>query len=183
MRLPMLLVLSVCGLLLLAPTSSAHAQQSDGRKTPQCHHKEATADSSPAGQEAMMGRGERGMGFSQSNTNHHFLLRADGGVIVVSANDPKDNSTRDQIRMHLSHIAQAFSEGDFDIPMFVHDQVPPGVPVMKRLSKDIQYRFKESDAGAQVILSSGSAQAVQAIHDFLVFQIREHETHDPLVVE
>lgn len=177
MRLRMLAALSLCGVLLLASTPASRAQRSKEQKTPQCHHQAATSH------EAMMDRGEEGMGFSQSGTTHHFLLKSDGGVIAVSANDPKDGATRDQIRMHLSHIAHAFSESNFDIPMFVHDQVPPGVPGMKRLSKDIQYRFKETDAGAQLILSSGSAEAVQAIHDFLVFQIREHDTHDALVVE
>ena len=129
---------------------------------------------------AMMHRGEKGMGFSQTATTHHFLLKPDGGVIAVSAKDPNDTGSRDQIRMHLTHIAHAFSAGDFDIPMFVHDQEPPGVPVMKRLAKDIRYEFRETDRGGDVVISSKSKEAVQAIHDFLVFQIREHKTGDPL---
>src|SRR5580698_5275640 len=32
----------------------------------------------------------------------------------------------------MQHIAEAFQSGDFDIPMFVHDTVPPGVPEMKK---------------------------------------------------
>jgi hypothetical protein len=77
-------------------------------------------------------RGETGMGFSQTTT-HHFLMKSDGGVIQVEANDATDANNRDNIRMHLAHIAQAFANGDFDIPMFVHDTVPPGLPEMKRL--------------------------------------------------
>jgi len=34
-------------------------------------------------------RGEKGMGFSQSATTHHFLLKPDGGVIQVETNDPR----------------------------------------------------------------------------------------------
>jgi hypothetical protein len=131
----------------------------------------------------MMDDVAEGMGFSQSKTTHPFLLKSDGGVIAVSVKHAKDTATRDQIRMHLSHVAPAFSASDFDIPMLVHDQVPPGVPLLKRLSKEIQYQFKETDAGAQGILSSDYVEAIQAIDDFLVFQIREHETHDPLAVE
>ncbi len=130
--------------------------------------------------EAMMHRGEKGMGFSQTKTTHHFLLKSDGGVIAVSANDAKDPETRDYIRAHLTHIAHAFSAGDFDIPMFVHDQDPPGVPVMKRLSNEIQYQARETERGGEVTITTKSGEAVQAIHDFLTFQIREHKTGDPV---
>jgi hypothetical protein len=180
MTLRILSALSFCGTLLFAATA-ARAQETPAQpQTEQCHHKAATTDSSHA---SMTTRGEQGMGFSQRKTTHHFLLKPDGGIIAVSANDPKDTATRDQIRMHLAHIAHAFSEGDFDIPMFVHDQVPPGVPAMKGLSNDIQYRFKETDAGGEVVLSSRSAEAVHAIHDFLTFQIREHKTGDPVALD
>ena len=127
----------------------------------------------------MMNRGEKGMGFSQTTITHHFLLKPDGGIIAVSAKDQKDIPTRDQIRMHLAHIAKAFAEGDFDIPMFVHDQTPPGVPVMKRLAKEIHYQSHNTERGGEVTITSASPQAIRAIHDFLVFQIREHKTGDP----
>lgn len=78
-------------------------------------------------------RGEHAMGFSQTTTTHHFLLKPDGGVIQVEVKDPKDTNNRDNIRMHLGHIAKMFANDDFDIPMFVHDTVPPGVPEMKQL--------------------------------------------------
>ena len=144
----------------------------------QAEHKEAQSESSHADHETMMSRGQQGMGFSQTKTTHHFLLKPDGGVIRVSANDPKDVTSREQIRMHLTHIAHAFAQGDFDIPMFVHDQVPPGVPVMKRLSKEIDYQFRKNDSGGEVVIHSNSAEALRAIHDFLAFQIREHKTGD-----
>ena len=133
----------------------------------------------PSDHDAMMHRGEKGMGFSQTASTHHFLLKPDGGVIVVSANDSKDTATRDQIRMHLAQIAHAFSQGNFDIPMFVHDQEPSGVPTMKRLAKEIQCEFRETDRGGEVAISSKSKEAIQAVHDFLIFQIREHNTGDP----
>jgi hypothetical protein len=130
--------------------------------------------------DGMMHRGEKGMGFSQTATTHHFLLKADGGVISVTANDPKDTTQRDQVRMHLTHIAHAFSEGNFNIPLFVHDQEPPGVPTMKRLAQEIRYELRETDRGGEVAISSKSAEAVQAVHEFLVLQIREHKTGDPV---
>ncbi len=68
-------------------------------------------------------RGEKGMGFSQTATTHQFLLKPDGGVIQVEAKDAADTASRDEIRIHLGHIARAFQSGDFDVPMFVHDMV------------------------------------------------------------
>jgi hypothetical protein len=39
----------------------------------------------------------------------------------VSANDPADTRNRDAIRSHLPHIAMMSGEGNFDVPMLVHD--------------------------------------------------------------
>lgn len=96
----------------------------------------------------MMKRGEKGMGFSQQTTTHHFRLLADGGAIEIGANDPKDTSTRDQIRQHLSHVAKMFSDGNFEIPMFIHDKTPPGVPTMTELRDQIHYDFEPMDSEA-----------------------------------
>ena len=123
-------------------------------------------------------RGEQGMGFSQTATTHHFLLNANGGAIQVEAKDPADFTNRNQIRVHLEHIAKAFQNGDFDIPMFVHDTVPPGVPQMKRLQRDIHYSYEETPSGGRVLISSANKEALEAIHRFLRFQIEEHKTGD-----
>jgi len=129
---------------------------------------------------AMERRGDEGMGFSQAKTVHHFLLKRDGGVIEVTTKDPADTESRDQIRMHLAHIARAFAQGDFDIPMFVHDQAPPGADVMAANGDVISYRFEPEEHGGRVAIATKDPEALAAIHDFLRFQIREHRTGDPL---
>jgi hypothetical protein len=127
-------------------------------------------------------RGEKGMGFSQTATTHHFLLNPNGGVIQVEVKDSADATNVNEVKMHLEHIAKAFQNGDFDIPMFVHDTVPPGAPEMKRLRKDIQYSFEETPNGGRVVISSANKEALEAIHRFLRFQIEEHKTGDPMDV-
>jgi hypothetical protein len=124
-------------------------------------------------------RGDEAMGFSHETTTHHFLLQKDGGAIDVSANDAADTATRDEIRMHLRHIAQAFAAGNFDLPMFVHDRVPPGVREMQKRKANISYRFEETERGARVVISTSDRRALRAVHDFLRFQIEDHETGDP----
>jgi hypothetical protein len=74
--------------------------------------------------------GDKAMGFLHEKITHHFRLYSDGGAIQVTANDSKDSENVQAIRSHLAHIATMFANGEFSIPMFVHDQVPPGVPVM-----------------------------------------------------
>jgi hypothetical protein len=124
-------------------------------------------------------RGEKGMGFSQTATTHHFYLDKSGGMIQVEAKESADSTNRDEIRTHLRHIAHAFQSGDFDIPMFVHDTVPPGVPEMKRLQKYIRYAFEETPNGGRVVITSSDTKAIEAIHRFLRFQVEEHKTGDP----
>ncbi len=125
-------------------------------------------------------RGDRVMGFDQAKTTHHFRLLEDGGTIEVGANDPKDAMSRDQIRHHLEEIARSFSEGRFEAPMEIHHQVPPGATVMQDLKSAIGYRFEPTDVGGRVRITTTDARALKAIHDFLRFQIEEHQTGDPL---
>ncbi|HUE04443.1 MAG TPA: hypothetical protein VMR62_33140 [Bryobacteraceae bacterium] len=123
-------------------------------------------------------RGDHVMGFSHEKTTHHFRLFADGGAIEVTTNDPKDSDTRDQIRMHLSHIAGMFGEGNFRAPMLIHDRVPPGVPVLQRLKAEVSYRFEEIEGGGRVRIATKNKEALTAVHDFLRFQIADHRTGD-----
>ena len=128
-------------------------------------------------------RGDAVMGFSHAKTTHHFLLKPDGGVIQVESNDANDIASRDQIRRHLKHIAKKFSEGDFAAPMLIHAQTPPGVPVMQSLKAEIKYEFEELERGGRVRISTNDSGAVKAIHEFLRFQIKDHQTGDSGEIE
>ena len=129
-------------------------------------------------QQGVEKRGDQAMGFSHQMTTHHFLLTKDGGIIGVEADDPNDAASRDAIRQHLDHIATLFKQGDFDIPMFIHAQTPPGVSTMKRLKDEISYEALLTAKGAEVKIASENAEAVSAIHQFLQFQIKDHQTGD-----
>jgi len=131
----------------------------------------------------MVQRGDQVMGFSATKTTHHFHLLPNGGAIEVEANDSKDTESRDQIRMHLSHIVSMFAEGNFNAPMFIHDTTPPGVPTMTKLRGEIQFQFEETSSGGRVRIATENAQALDAVHAFLLFQIIEHQTGDSAIVE
>ncbi len=133
--------------------------------------------------EQMNKRGDRVMGFDHTKTTHHFLLQETGGSIEITANSSDDLESSKQIRMHLKHIAMMFAEGNFKAPMLIHDQTPPGVPVMQELKGEIRYDFEEIDRGAAVRISTTNPAALKAIHDFLRFQIKEHKTGDSLDIK
>jgi hypothetical protein len=127
--------------------------------------------------------GDVAMGFSHLKTTHHFALSTSGGSIDVKAKDVDDIASRDHVRMHLQHVAEAFKEGDFSAPEMTHSRVPPGVPTMKRLKADIQYKYEELPAGGRVVITTKNPQALQAVYQFLTFQIDDHQTGDPKTIQ
>lgn len=129
-------------------------------------------------QTGVVQRGDHVMGFSHDATTHHFRLFKDGGEIVVTANDPNDKASIDQIKMHLSHIAKMFSDGDFNAPMLIHDTNPPGVATMTRLKGQIRCQVSEIERGAKIRITTPNAETTDAVHAFLLFQIVDHKTGD-----
>ena len=125
-------------------------------------------------------RGEAVMGFDQTTTTHHFRLAPDGGQIEVTANDAKDATSIAQIRMHLQHIAKSFAAGNFTAPMLIHAKEPPGVKAMKRGGDRIAYSFEEIERGGVVKMVTASPALRDAVREFLRFQIKDHQTGDPV---
>jgi hypothetical protein len=122
--------------------------------------------------------GDVAMGFPHNKTTHHFRLISDGGAIEVTVNDPKDAENLTAIRGHLKHVAVMFANGDFSVPMFVHSQTPPGVVEMTYRRDDIAYKFEELPTGGRVRITTANQDALNAVHDFLIYQIRDHQTRD-----
>jgi len=140
----------------------------------------AVATDDPAGHAAGVdARGDHAMGFDHTKTTHHFLLTDTGGEINVSANDEADPASRDHIRQHLRQVASMFTAGDFSLPMFIHDKMPPGATAMKQAGAKITYAYDDTPKGARVVLRTDDKEALAAIHDFLRFQIQDHRTGDP----
>ena len=144
---------------------------------PACAVAQQTAPSGTR-QEGVTQRGDHVMGFSHDATTHHFRLLKDGGEIVVTANDPNDKASIDEIRMHLSHVAKMFADGNFNAPMLIHDTNPPGAATMTRLKGQIHYEVSDIDRGAKLRVVTTSPDTTDAVHAFLLFQIVDHKTGD-----
>lgn len=142
----------------------------------------AIVGQAPAHQTHGQDRARHAMGFDQQRTVHHFLIEPQGGTIQVTAKDSTDAESANQIRTHLQHIAHAFGSGDFSLPFFVHDTEPPGTAVMKERRAQVTYTFESIQGGGKVVARTSDAQALEALHQFLRFQIREHKTGDPIAL-
>ena len=123
-------------------------------------------------------RGDQVMGFDHDKTTHGFRLTPRGGVIEVVTNDPRDKESREAIQTHLAHIAEMFAEGDFEAPLLIHGEQPAGVDDLKRHQKEIRWEYVETEHGGRVVATTENAEAREAIHAFLRFQIEEHRTGD-----
>jgi hypothetical protein len=164
----------------LISTSAQHQQHPQTGKQKEQDRSSKGSDSHHAGVDS---RGDQVMGFAHAKTTHRFRLRRDGGIIEVNAKDPGDTASRDQIRVHLKDITQKFTRGDFTAPMLIHAQTPPGVPEMKTLRAEIRYDFETTERGGLIRVTSSNAKAVEAVHDFLRFQIKDHRTGDSGEIE
>jgi len=127
--------------------------------------------------------GDTVMGFSHEKTTHHFELTYDGGAIDVRSNDVRDTDSRDQIREHFRHIVQMFADGNFNAPMLVHGRKDvPGTAAMSRLKDQLHWRMTDTARGARITVSADNKAALDAVHEFLRFQIEDHQTGDcPMV--
>jgi hypothetical protein len=123
-------------------------------------------------------RADQAMGFPQDKTTHHFTLMEDGGSIEVLVNDASDKTVREEIRGHHRHAAQMFQHGNFQIPILVRGRTPDGVALMQKHSSEIAYTYEETKRGGRVRIRTTDAEALEAVHDFLRFQITEHQTGD-----
>jgi hypothetical protein len=120
--------------------------------------------------------GMPGMHFDQDAVVHQFTIKRDGGKIAINVKSRKDTATLQTVRMHLRHIASAFAKGDFADSIATHVEIPAGVGTMTELKDRIRYEYAETKEGGRVSIRTTDAAALDAVHAFLRYQIKEHKT-------
>jgi len=65
----------------------------------------------------------------------------------------------------------------------VHARIDvPGTATMSKLKDQLHWDFEETARGASLVITADNEPALEAVHDFLRFQIADHETGDcPMV--
>jgi len=144
--------------------STLHAQ-SMGHKHDSARHDTAFA--------ALQERGKQAMGVDQYTSTHHFDALPEGGRIELQR-DVEDSAGIAQIRAHIREIAHAFKSGDFSTPAMVHLREVPGTRVMAERRAAITYEPRDLPRGAELLIRTNDAVALEAIHDFMAFQRGEH---------
>ncbi len=153
-----------------------------GTKDCPMNAKASTGSTTDSHFDAVNQHGDAVMGFDHQKTTHHFSLSKDGGEIRVEANSADDSASVTLIRDHLKAVAETFAKGDFSMPVQIHGQLPTGAATMKRLRSSIVYHWEATDRGARVLILTRDRQARDAVHEFLRFQITDHQTGDPVTV-
>ena len=113
------------------------------------------------------------MGVDQYTSTHLFQPLPDGGRIGLQRDTP-DSAGRVRILKHMGEIALAFGAGDFALPGFVHAGEVPGTAVMAAQRANIRYAVESLPGGAALRLTTGDSSVLEAIHEFLAFQRRDH---------
>jgi len=98
----------------------------------------------------------------------------------VRANDAKDTTSRNEIRSHFRHPSKMFAAGDFDAP--IHGVDVPGTATMTRLKDKLHWNLRQTPQGSRLDITADTKEALDAVHEFLRFQIEDHQTGDcPMV--
>ena len=112
---------------------------------------------------------------------HHFYLYPDGGMMTLVVTDPADTETRKAVRTFVQRVSQLMVMGNLAL---LRDQFGQGVPGLDRIAEararkaTITVRSSTPDEGSQIIFSTADPVTIQALHEFLRFQIDDLKTGD-----
>ncbi|MBL1263356.1 aspartate carbamoyltransferase [Candidatus Methylomicrobium oryzae] len=103
-----------------------------------------------------------------------FSKTVHGGVlhVVTKSDNPEQVKL---IQGHLKEMAEEFRKGDFSSTMRMHGPEMPGLQQLKTApTDDIRYEYKPLTNGAQIHFSTEYPQYVQALHEWLDAQAKDH---------
>lgn len=126
---------------------------------------------------SMMERGDIAMGFNQNKIAHDFRSTPTGGEIMITALNPNEIETVEQIKSHTLDIQKEFLSGNFTKPFFIHAEEVPGTKVMTEKKNLIKYSIQNLADGMTLILDTRDDHVINAIHEFMNYQGSQHQGH------
>ena len=112
---------------------------------------------------------------------HHVYLYPDGGMMTLTVSDPSDAETRKAVRAFVQRVSQLMVMGDLTR---LREQFGDAVPGLDRIAEarrrkaTITVRSSTPDEGSQIVFSTMDPVVLQALHEFLRFQITDLNTGD-----
>ncbi len=132
-------------------------------------------DASPAQRRAeVKGRGGEVMPFDLDETSHRFTDLPDGGVQVVTANDPTDTQQIALVQAHLREEQRKLARGDYDDPTAIHGQEMPGVSQLRAGASRVRVRYESFSGGARLRYTTADPKLVTALHAWFEAQSTDH---------
>ncbi|MEC4748093.1 aspartate carbamoyltransferase [Methylomicrobium sp. Wu6] len=130
---------------------------------------------SPQRMENVEHRREELVPYAADKTLETFSKTVHGGVMHVIAKTADDSKQVQLIQNYLRQIADAFGKGDFSSSEKMHGANMPGLQQLKTAkTDDIRFEYKGLPNGAQIHFSTEYPQYVQALHEWLDAQIKDH---------
>jgi len=115
-------------------------------------------------------RGARGQSYRDASSAHKLderSCRPDGAASVKLGSDRTEETRCKSLQEASAQDAECYEK---EIPK----------PTMSELRDQIHYDFEPMASGGRVRIHTSDARAVEAVHQFLRFQITEHHTGDPM---
>jgi hypothetical protein len=133
-------------------------------------------DENTSRQATVASRGAEVMPFDLNKTTHTFTKTDSGGVQLVTADDPTDQTQIDLIRQHLQTERANFATGDFSDPARIHGMDMPGVSELGAGYTRISVTYAELPTGAELSYATDDGQLIDAIHAWFDRQVMDHGT-------
>jgi hypothetical protein len=122
-------------------------------------------------------RGALVMPFDLDATTHTFTDADDGGVQVVTADDPDDAVQIERIRMHLRREGDKFARGDFEDPAAIHGHDMEGVADLEAGHREITVTYTDVPDGGRLTYATDRPDLVAAVHAWFARQVVDHGVH------
>jgi hypothetical protein len=122
-------------------------------------------------------RGAEVMPFDLDATTHRFTKTDDGGVQLVTADDPDDAEQVALVRAHLAEEREKFARGEFDDPARIHGMDMPGVAELGAGYEDVTVTYRDRPTGAELTYRTTDPELVDAIHQWFDRQVMDHGEH------
>jgi hypothetical protein len=137
----------------------------------------ASDDDLEARQAEVARRGAEVMPFDLDATTHRFTKTDDGGVQVVTADDPDDAEQVALVRAHLAEERDKFSRGEFEDPARIHGMDMPGVSELSAGYEQVTVTYRDRPAGGELTYTSADPEMVAALHEWFDRQVMDHGEH------
>jgi hypothetical protein len=104
-----------------------------------------------------------------------FAKTADGGIMQIVAKSADDTQQIKRMQQYLRQTAEEYGKGDFSSTERFHGTDMPGLAQMKAAKAgEIKYEYKALNNGGQIVFSTEDPQLLNALHDWMDAQIKEH---------